>query len=41
LTTARTFSGRRVTAVALVTVAVGVAVNQVLNGGRWDLQVNP
>jgi hypothetical protein len=28
----------RVIAAALVTVAVGVAVNQVLNGGRWNLR---
>jgi tetratricopeptide (TPR) repeat protein len=30
--------GLRVIAVAVVTVAVGVAVNQVLNGGRWDVR---
>ena len=30
--------GLRVTAVAVVTVAVGIAVNQVLNGGRWDVR---
>jgi TPR repeat protein len=30
--------GLRVTAAAVVTVAVGVAVNQVLNGGRWDVR---
>ena len=29
--------GLRVIAVAVVTVAVGIAINQVLNGGRWDL----
>jgi hypothetical protein len=28
----------RVTAVPVVTVAVGIAVNQVLNGGRWDVR---